>query len=315
MTKILQKDHQMNTLVTGGAGFIGSHLVKTLLDAGHSVVCVDNESSEGHESFKWDCRAKNLRIDINDLVVTDFEGIDVVFHMAAEVSIPRCIADPNKTFKSNCTGTFHLLNCACKASVSKFIFSSTSAIYGNGTKENLPQTEKDMEDCLNIYATTKLMGEKLCQLYSKEIDTICLRYFNVYGEGQSNKGQYCPVVAVFQKQLEQGVPLTVVGDGEQTRDYIHVSDIVSANILACAIKERGNGRIVNIGTGTAHSVNNIAHMIAEEDGKVVFVPARKGEARHTLCDNTLARDFLFWQPVVQLTEWLNKQTTNSIERV
>ena len=166
-----------------------------------------------------------------------------------------------------------------------------------------------MEDCLNIYATTKLMGEKLCQLYSKEIDAICLRYFNVYGEGQSNKGQYCPVVAVFQKQLEQGVPLTVVGDGEQTRDYIHVSDIVSANILACAIKERGNGRIVNIGTGKAHSVNNIAHMIAGKDGEVVFVPARKGEARHTLCDNTLAKDLLFWQPVVQLTQWLHTQTT------
>lgn len=298
----------MRCMVTGGAGFIGSHLVKRLLDEGHTVICVDNESSEGHESFKWDDRAVNINCDINDLTVQDFERVEVVFHMAAEVSIQRCISDPAKTFNTNVTGTFNLLDCAKKAGVQKFIFSSTSAIYGNGSHGvyGAEQNETAPVDCMNIYATSKLMCEQLCKLYAdtRAMDTICFRYFNVYGEGQSNRGQYCPVVAVFLKQKSEGKPLTVVGDGQQTRDYIHVSDIVSANIAAASSKKFYRGEIFNIGTGRSHSVINIARYIAGEDGLIKFLPERTGEARHTLCDWSKARDDFAWQPKVSLMTWL-----------
>jgi len=306
----------MKCMVTGGAGFIGSHLVNALLKDGHAVICVDNESSEGHESFKWNDLAVNKNIDINDLEVSDFEGIDVVFHMAAEVSIQRCIADPAKTFRSNVTGTFNLLDCARKTGVSRFVFSSTSAIYGMGDPSfglYGSQNEMGKTDCLNIYSTSKLMCEELCKLYSKPLvadngvhymDTVSLRYFNVYGEGQSNKGQYCPVVAVFKRQKAEGVPLTVVGDGMQTRDYIHVSDIVSANIAAANSIKKFNGDIINIGTGTSHSVIEIAKVIAGDDGTIRFLPPRSGEARHTLCNWQKAKELLGWCPKVSLMNWL-----------
>lgn len=297
----------MKYMVTGGAGFIGSHLVNTLVDQGHVVICVDNESSDGHESFKWNDKAVNIKCNINDLTPPDFEGVDTVFHMAAEVSIPRCIADPQKTFQSNVTGTFNVLDCAKRGGVNLFVFSSTSAIYGNGDSGHFNgQTENDPVDCLNIYATSKLMCEQLCKLYAETriMDTVCLRYFNVYGEGQSNRGQYCPVVAVFLKQKSGGNPLTVVGDGYQSRDYIHVSDIVSANMAAASTEKFFGGDIFNIGTGVSHSVIDIAQDIAGQDGDIKFLPPRVGEARHTLCDCTKARNAFAWQPKVSLITWL-----------
>lgn len=297
----------MRCMVTGGAGFIGSHLVKALIDGGNTVICVDNQSSEGHESFKWDDRAVNMNCDINDLTPNDLEGVDVVFHMAAEVSIPRCIADPAKTFAANVTGTFNLLECAKIAGVPKFVFSSSSSIYGRGDScYSQPQREELPDDCLNIYATSKLMCEQLCKLYviPHKMDTVCLRYFNVYGEGQSNKGQYCPVVAVFLRQMRMGTPLTVVGDGMQTRDYIHVSDIVSANILAGEAQRYFGGMKINIGTGKSCPVIDIARKIAGGSGTIKFLPAREGEARHTLCDWSKAQQMLGWTPKVSLMSWL-----------
>lgn len=299
----------MKCMVTGGAGFIGSHLVSELLNKGYTVICVDNESSEGHEFFKWDNRAINKKCDINDLTVLDFHEVDVVFHMAAEVSIPRCIVDPKKTFSSNVTGTFNILNCAKQAGVKKFVFSSTSAIYGNGSdKLNNPQTENDPTNCLNIYSTSKLMCEQLCKLYADPngMDTVNLRYFNVYGEGQSNKGQYCPVVAVFCRQYKEGKALTVVGDGSQTRDYIHVSDIVSANIAAIDHNRFFGGDVFNIGTGKSYSVIAIANKIAGEEGEIEFVPPRIGEARYTLCDYSKASTHFGWNPKVNLIKWIEK---------
>ena len=300
----------MKYIVTGGAGFIGSHLVNTLVDQGHAVICVDNESSEGHESFKWNDKAVNIKCNINDLTPSDFEGVDTVFHMAAEVSIPRCIADPQRTFQSNVMGTFNVIDCAKRGGANRFVFSSTSAIYGNGDNRHFNgQTENNPVDCLNIYATSKLMCEQLCKLYAGTsiMDTVCLRYFNVYGEGQSNKGQYCPVVAVFKRQKTEGVPLTVVGDGIQTRDYIHVSDVVSANIAAATSKKKFSGDIINIGTGTSHSVIEIAEVIAGSDGTIRFLPPRSGEARHTLCNNAKAQELLGWTPMISLHSWLNKK--------
>lgn len=297
----------MRVMVTGGAGFIGSHLVKKLMEMGNTVYCVDNESSEGHDTFVWHNGAVNILKDINDLYPEDLEGIETVFHLAAEVSIQRCISNPQKTFDSNVRGTFNLLNCAKMAGVKRFVFSSTSAIYGNGDSSVWKnQGEESPHDCMNIYATSKLMGENLCKLFSRDqkMSTVCLRYFNVYGEGQANKGQYCPVVAVFKRQLSENTSLTVVGDGQQTRDYIHVSDIVSANIKAAFSDKSFRGEVINVGTGKSHSVIDIARMIAGEKGTIQFVPAREGEARHTLCDNSKAKALISWEPTVDLLQWL-----------
>jgi UDP-glucose 4-epimerase len=301
----------MRCFVTGGAGFIGSYLVRTLLDAGHSVVCVDNESSEGHESFAWDSRATNINKDVNDLTALDFQQIDVVFHLAAEVSIQRCISNPSKTLESNVAGTFNVLNCASVSGVKRVVFSSSSSVYGLNEFGPAGQNESSPIDCLNIYATSKLMGEQLCKLYgkatdSRSLDTVCLRYFNVYGEGQSDKGQYCPVVAVFRRQKKEGIPLTVVGDGLQTRDYIHVSDVVSANITAATLSKTFKGEIYNIGTGTSYSVLEIANTIAGKDGSIEFLSPRTGEARHTRCNYAKAFEQLLWLPKVNLMDWLKK---------
>lgn len=298
----------MKVLVTGGAGFIGSHLVRKLIELGNTVYCVDNESSDGHDSFAWNNNAINIFKDVNDLYPEDFEGIDVVFHLAAEVSIQRCISNPEKTFNSNVRGTFNVLDCSKKAGVKRFVFSSTSAIYGNGEEVNYfkSQNEESPQDCMNIYSTSKLMGENLCKLFARDdkMSIVCLRYFNVYGEGQANRGQYCPVIAVFKRQLLEKTPLTVVGDGKQTRDYIHVSDVVSANIKAAFTQNNFRGDVINIGTGKSHSVIDIAKLVAKDNGTIRFVPARKGEARHTLCDNSKAKALISWEPNVDLLQWL-----------
>lgn len=309
----------MRYLVTGGAGFIGSNLVDRLINEGHDVTVIDNESSDAHDQFYWNPKAKNHKYDINDYVMTRklYEGIDAVFHIAAEARIQPCIEDPLKAIETNTLGTATVLQCARVCGVKRVMFSSTSAAYG--LKNNSPMHEGQPTDCLNPYSVSKVAGEELCKMYSRlyGLETICFRYFNVYGERQPVKGQYAPVIGIFMRQKKAMQPLTIVGDGEQRRDFVHVSDVVEANIAAAQftkpeydVKDNGScrtyrnwewGGIYNVGTGKDYSVNQIAEMVG---GETQNVPARAGEARITCADISKIKSHLGWLPKVKLENWI-----------
>jgi UDP-glucose 4-epimerase len=294
----------MKCLVTGGAGFIGSNIVSYLLDNGHDVVVIDNESSESHNHFYWDERANNHKKDICDYesIRPLFDNIDYVFHLAAESRIQPAILNPILAVKTNVFGTATVLQCAREASVKRVVYSSTSSAYGINA---VPNSEEQHDDCLNPYSVSKVSGEKLCFMYTRlfNLETVILRYFNVYGSRQPMKGQYAPVIGIFKRQKDAEEPLTIVGDGEQRRDFTHVDDVVDANILAAAsdIPKDLLGTVFNIGTGINYSINEIVKMYNHES---INIPPRPGEARETLANNSKARSVLAWSPQKQLADYL-----------
>jgi UDP-glucose 4-epimerase len=293
----------MNYLVTGGAGFIGSHLVDRLISLGNNVTVIDNEHSKVHDQFYWNEKAKNYKLDIRDYKNTRklYDGIDCVFHLAAESRIQPAIQNPIESISINSIGTATVLECSKEAGVKRVIYSSTSSSYG---KNPVPNHEEQPDDCLNHYSVSKVNGEKLCSMYTDlfGIETIIFRYFNVYGERQPLKGEFAPVVGLFMKQFDDGQPLTVVGNGNQKRDFTHVSDVVEANILASQVKS-GFGEVYNIGFGKNYSIIDIAKMISND---IVFIPARIGESEETLASYTKFNTLTGWEPKVSLTEWLKK---------
>jgi UDP-glucose 4-epimerase len=291
-------------LVTGGAGFIGSHLVEQLLENGHQVVVVDDESADCNEEFFWNDRAENHKVDITDYesLAPLFEGVKGVFHFAAEARIQPAIENPSRAASVNVLGTCNVLQAARTHGVERVIYSGTSSAYGI---KNTPPLREDMpNDCLNPYSVTKVAGEELCKMYTRlfGLNTVILRYFNVYGERQPLKGQYAPVVGIFQRQVANGEAMTVVGDGEQRRDFTYVKDVANANFLAMT---SGNseifGETFNVGTGTNMSVLELAELIGNE---VVHIPERLGEARATLADISKIRSMLGWEPTISIQEWL-----------
>ena len=295
----------MRALVTGGAGFIGSNLVDRLIADGHEVVVLDDESSVVNEKFYWNDAAENHKENICDFdaIRPLFEGVDVVFHLAARSRIQLAIKDPRDSVLVNAYGTCNILQSAREAGVDRVVYSSTSSVYG---LTDPPHKEDQEVDCLNPYSVSKISGEKLCEMYSNlfGLKTVVFRYFNVYGERQPLKGQYAPVIGIFQKQTEAGEPLTVVPDGHQRRDFTHVSDVVQANILAATTDLDGHyGEVFNVGTGTNHSVLELAAMISDE---TVFIEPRLAESRETLADITRAKTLLGWEPTVKLEDWINK---------
>ena len=296
----------MKALVTGGAGFIGSNLVDCLVDRGHQVSVMDNESSEVHEQFYWNKNAKNVNLDIceyNEGFLSWFRDIDVVFHLAAEARIQPSIKNPTVAVKTNTLGTCNVLQAAREQGVKRVVYSSTSSAYGFNP---IPNKEDMPKDCLNPYSVSKTAGEDLCSMYTKlfGLETITFRYFNVYGERQPIKGQYAPVIGIFQKQNKEGKPLTIVPDGHQRRDFTHVSDVVEANILAATKDLQGSyGEIINIGTGENHSVLEVASMLSD---KTVFIEPRIGESKETLADISKAKKILGWEPKVKLEDWIKK---------
>lgn len=293
------------SLVTGGAGFIGSNLVEELVKLGHEVRVIDNESSDAHEHFYWNSNAKNYKRDICDYLNTRelYDNVDYVFHLAAEARIQPTINNPVKATMTNTLGTNVVLQCAREAGVKRVMYSSTSAAYGRNT---LPNIESQPDDCLNPYSVSKVNGEKLCSMYTElfGLETIIFRYFNAYGKNQPVRGQYAPVMGVFGRQKLEGDLLTVVGDGEQRRDFVNVQDIVKANIIASEknIDKQYIGSVFNIGSGVNYSVNQIAEMY---NHPVVNIPARTGEMRETLANTTKAKNILEWNPEVILEDWLN----------
>ena len=300
-------------LVTGGCGFIGSHLADRLVQQGHRVVVVDNLYA-GFEKFVPE-GAEFVNADISNWAqlskhFSQFQFVDTVFHFAACSRIQPSIHDPSLTNDYNVTGTMNILQMMRMCNIPSIVYSGSSSYYGNGA--NLPCHESADGNPETPYAITKYIGEQYCQTWSKIYGTKCaiLRYFNVYGRRSPLTGLYAPVIGLFFRQGLQGKTLTVVGDGEQRRDFTHVGDVVNANICAmtqlqgpdwCDIDKQ----VFNIGTGENNSINEIATIVATALGpqcEITHVPARSGEARETLADNQKAKNVLYWEPTISIED-------------
>ena len=289
----------MNLLVTGGAGFIGSHFVDELVKQGHKIKIIDNLSTGRKEYLNPG--AEFFESDIRDFekIRPVFDGVEMVFHLAAQARIQPSIANPRESNGNNIDGTLNVLVAARDAGVKKVIYSASSSAYGLSPK--LPLTEDMPADCLSPYSLQKYVGELYMKLFYRlyKLNTVCLRYFNVYGPRQPLEGAYATVIGIFLRQKAKGEPLTIVGDGEQTRDFTYVGDIVRANILASENPKAGGGEVINIGSGKNYSINQIASFI---DNPIVNIPPRDGEARDTLADIGKAKELLGWEPRVHIEE-------------
>jgi len=291
-------------LVTGGAGFIGSHLVDFLISAGHRVRVIDNESALENEKFYWNPRAENYNLDAGNYEVTRklYDGVHTVYHLAAISRIQPAIENPGGAITSNVIGMSNVLQCSAEAGVERFVFSSSSSIYGNNPTPNI---ETQQPDCLTIYSSTKLIGEQLCKVFNEAygLETIALRFFNVYGDRQPIAGKYATVIGKFQKQKHLGQPLTVVGDGTQSRSFTHVSDVVSALYLAGTSKvaKESFGQVYNAGIEESYSIINVAHMISNN---TINVPQRPGEARSSFSNSSKFIQAFGWDPQIYLDDWL-----------
>jgi len=281
-------------LVTGGAGFIGTNLVAELSKEGDSVIVVDNLVSGDSKRlpsstsfYKEDVRDTNTLIKL-------FVGVDVVVHLAALPSVQYSIEYPQETFDVNVSGTLSVLEAMRRVNVPRIVFASSSAIYGD--TEQLPITEESPADPKTPYALHKRVGEELLTLWSQlyGVDTTSLRFFNVYGPHADPKGPYAAVVSKFLQLHAEGKPLTITGDGKQTRDFVHVHDVVRAIISAAEQPELGNGEVLNIGSGARISVNEIARLIG---GEVTHTSARI-ESLHTQADIQKAQKKLQWEPMI-----------------
>jgi UDP-glucose 4-epimerase len=252
-------------------------------------------------------KAQNYKYDIRDYQNTRplYDGVDYVFHIAAEARIQPAIFNPIEAVSINSVGTCTVLQCAREAGVKRVVYSSTSSGYGMNQS---PNVETQPDDCLNPYSVSKVSGEKLCKMYTNlyGLPTILFRYFNVYGERQPLKGQYAPVVGIFLRQRAAGEPLTIVGDGNQRRDFTHVRDVVQANILAATTKVDSDafGQLYNVGTGNNYSINQIATMISDN---IINIAPRPGESRVTLANNQKLRRTFGWEPTIKLEDWINGQ--------
>jgi UDP-glucose 4-epimerase len=288
----------MKKVVVGGAGFIGSTLAKALLDAGHEVHVVDNLSGGKRENIP--STAIFHEMDMNDTAALTevFKGAEHVFHLAALPRVQYSIEHPIETNHANIDGTLSVLVAAKDAKVKKVLYSASSSAYGN--QEVMPLVETMPAHPISPYGLHKYVGELYCRLFSEVygLPTVSLRYFNVYGPGASAEGAYALVIAKFFKQRLEGTPMTITGDGTQTRDYTHVRDVVRANILAAESPNVGKGDVVNIGAGNNASVNKIAELIG---GRAEHIAPRL-EPHDTLADNSLAKKLLGWEPQVTLEE-------------
>jgi UDP-glucose 4-epimerase len=273
---------------------------------------VDDLSATENETFYFNPSASYRHIDILDKenLGDVFEGFkpNAVFHLAARSRIQRAIENPEGTCDVNFNGTCNVLQASRNNDVDRVIFSSTSSIYG--LKNSCPLKEDMPKDCLNPYSISKSAAEDLCKMYYNlfGLKTIILRYFNVYGERQPLKGRYAPVIGIFYRQKADGQNMTIVGDGSQTRDFTHVSDVVDANLLAADTDDEENyAEVFNVGSGKNHSVLNISEMIG---GTTEFLPERSGEARETLADLSKTKEKLGFISKIDLENWLNEENNN-----
>ena len=291
-------------IVTGGAGFIGSNLVDKLIDMGVEVHIIDDLSTGFEKNINP--KATFHKIDIStlnpDLAWWEFKNTDVIFHLAALARVQPSIENPIPFDKVNIGGTLRMLKLAHNLGVKRFIYSASSSAYGNATK--FPTPEEHPTNPLSPYGLQKYVGEQYCKMFSQvyNLDTVSLRYFNVYGERMSLEGAYKLAIPIFANQILNGKPLTINNDGEQRRDFTYVGDVVNANILAATNPEDLKGEAFNIGNGNNYSVNELADMLGGKKsyGNKVIEPFQ------TLADNSKALLILDWDPKGDLPTWIKK---------
>lgn len=303
----------MPVLVTGGAGFIGSNLVDELMTQGVEVRVIDDLSEgkmanldrwKNHKNFQF---IKGSILDY-ELLKRACDHVSCVFHLAADSRIQTGITDPRHSISTNVVGTANVAEAARQAGVGRIVYSASSSAYGRGAMPDDGFNESCRADCLNPYSMSKKAGEEVMDVYNRlyGLSTVSLRYFNVYGPRHQEDGRYATVIAIFRRQQRLGQKMTIVGDGEQRRDFTFVGDIVRANVLA--MMNRDATGIFNIGTGENYSINQLAAVVSGEPlgtvwmNDVEYIPPRLGEAQVTLADNTKAKDILGWKPQVNLQQ-------------
>jgi len=295
----------MRALVIGGAGFIGSNLVDRLTKDDHEVQVWDNLSTGKRDNVN--SKAHFINCDITGdyaarkVLMSEFKP-DVVFHLAAKARVQPSIESPIEFNNVNVNGLLNILNICVECGVKRFIYSSSSSVYGD--VEQLPTTEEALLNPKSPYALQKLIGEQYCKLFSNlyKLETVCLRYFNVYGERQLLEGAYCLVMGKFVQQRLNGESMTIRGDGEQRRDFTYVGDVVDANMKVGFSKIKWNGDIFNVGNGDNRSVNELADMIGGD--RVNIDPVI--EPKETLADNSKIGFILNWKPTIKIEDWIIK---------
>jgi len=295
----------VRVLVTGGAGFIGSNIVQSLLALGHSPVVLDDLSSGFAENLVPG--VPFVEGDVRDATVVtgSVEGCDAVLHLAASVGNARSIDDPVKDAQINVVGTINVLEAARRSAIPRIVFSSSAGIFGE--LKTLPIAEDHPQDPDSPYGTTKLAAEKMCLVYNKlyGMRNICLRYFNVYGLNQRYDA-YGNVIPIFADRILRGVPMTIYGDGEQTRDFVNARDVAAANIAAATSRAEVAGPF-NLGSGTRVTINHLAALMQRAAGREVgveFAPPRKGDVRDSLAATDAARAAFGYSPAIELDEGL-----------
>ena len=293
----------MKHVVTGGCGFIGSHLVDYLIDLGHEVVVLDDLSSSEGRPINSGATLVEGSVTNLELVTSATVGAGCVFHTAAWARVPRSIDDPVGTHKVNVNGTLNVLQAARENGVGRVVYSSSSSVYGDQKTHLL---REDMTpNPLSPYALHKLIGEQYGSMFARlfGMRVVSLRYFNVYGPGQTAGGAYALVIPHFLKLRSEGRPLTIYGDGTQTRSYTHVSDVVRANLLAATENlPVGENTVLNIGTDEETSVNEIAQMVGGDVEHIVPNPRGKFEELRKSADISKSRSVIGWEPWVMASE-------------
>jgi UDP-glucose 4-epimerase len=286
-------------VVTGGAGFIGSHLVDALVGQGKEVHVVDNYVGGKHED-RINPKAIYHELDIRstDALVPVFDGADIVFHTAAIPRVPYSVEHPVETTDNNITGTVSVFDAAAKAKVRRVVYSSSGSAYGD--QAVLPLEESMIANPVNPYGLQKYVGELFAKIWPSVygVEMVCLRYFNVYGPRLDPVGPYALAVGAFLLARKEGRPLTIFGDGTITRDYTHVRDIVNGNILASQSAKVGKGEVINLGAGRNVTIQYLAELISKD---IVYGPPRV-ESHDSKADNRRAKELLGWEPSVTLED-------------
>ncbi len=296
-------------LVTGGAGFIGSNLVRALLERGDAVRVLDNFSTGNRANLlglEDDVEVVEGELRSYERVHAAVRGVELVFHQGALPSVPRSVQDPLTTSAVNVEGTLNVLLAARDEGVHRVVFASSSSVYGNS--EALPLVETANPDPISPYGVAKLAAERYCVSFSRvyPLETIALRYFNVFGPRQDPRSQYAAVVPRFIADIAAGRPVPIYGDGEQSRDFTYVANVVEANLLAADAAD-ANGAVVNVATGRSVTVNELAAVVGAVVGREVareYLPPRPGEVRDSWADVAAARRLLGWESRISLEEGL-----------